>query len=101
MIVSLAVPLRIANYEGVIYWTDRLCQSYTVVRFLPIFVSINTMVIMAFDRRVAILDPMQFRDPYRSRSITSRILLAWLIAVVELGVPVYRTEVILLILTLH
>lgn len=93
MIVCLGVPLRIVSYEGLITWSDGLCQAYTVVRFLPIFVSINTMVVMAFDRRVAILDPTQFRDPYRSRSMRSRLLGAWLLAIVALCAPVYRTEV--------
>ena len=79
------VPIRIIESNNVWTWTLPKCHAYVVMRYLPLFVNVNTIVLIAIERFVAIVLPTQFREFASERSVRLQVAAAWIVALFELG----------------
>ena len=79
------VPIRIIENNNVWTWTLPMCHAYLVLRYLPLFVNVNTIVLIAIERFVAIVLPTRFREFASERSVRLQVAAAWLVGVFELG----------------
>lgn len=77
VLVCLVIPIRVLDYEGVIWWYKITCFSYVFLRFMPIFVSINTMVLITIERYLLFVKPHSFRIFTKQKNVLLQLAGVW------------------------
>ncbi|KAI0230956.1 hypothetical protein LSAT2_018680 [Lamellibrachia satsuma] len=83
----IVVPLRIVHLYNVFWWTRASCIIYVVIRYTPLFVGMNTVVLIAIERCVAVALPAKFAAFASRSNVKIQLALVWLTALVEMIYP--------------
>ena len=83
----IVVPLRVVHVYNVFWWTRGSCIIYVVLKYTPLFVSMNTVVLIAIERCVAVVLPAKFAAFASRRNVKIHLALVWSTALVEMIYP--------------
>ena len=93
ILMSCFITVLIVQRLHPIHWTSTTCRGYIITRFMPLYLGINTIMLVAIERFVAIALPMHFRAFVTSRMVTLQLSLAWLVSTLELILPMIVVKV--------
>ncbi|KAI0230952.1 hypothetical protein LSAT2_018676 [Lamellibrachia satsuma] len=83
----IVVPLRVVHLYNVFWWIRASCIIYVVLKYTPLFVSMNTVVLIAIERCVAVVLPAKFAAVASRSNVKIHLALVWLTALVEMIYP--------------
>ncbi|KAI0217187.1 hypothetical protein LSAT2_030916 [Lamellibrachia satsuma] len=69
------------------WWTRASCIIYVVLKYTPLFISMNTVVLIAIERCVAVVLPAKFAAFASRRNVKIHLAVVWLTALVEMIYP--------------
>ena len=86
--MSCGVPLRIMEYLRADFWAPVVnCIIFVVVRYSPLYLGINTIMLVAVERFVAIVLPIHFRSFVAPDMVKLQLLFVWLLTLAEIIFP--------------
>lgn len=91
--VSIIVPIRIIDFEGILRWTLATCRLQTAIRYWPVFLSIDTMLLIAIERHVAVVRPLNFKRFVSRKNVFFQLVTVWLVSLVQVSYLVVRSKV--------
>ncbi|KAK2172170.1 hypothetical protein NP493_981g00020 [Ridgeia piscesae] len=94
ILMSCFISILVIQRLYPVVWTPTTCRLNTVLHFLPLYLGINTIMLVAVERFVAITLPMHFRAFVTSRMVKLHLALAWLVTIIELIVPIIVVKVV-------
>ncbi|KAI0218369.1 hypothetical protein LSAT2_029919 [Lamellibrachia satsuma] len=74
-------------------WSAIDCRIYAIVHYLPLYLGINSIMLVAVERFVAIVLPTRFRAFVAPGKVKLQLTFVWLLTFVELIFPCYYIEV--------
>ena len=89
------IPLRAMDTYHVFSWTRTSCVIHVTIRYGFSLISLNTVVLIAVERCVAVVLPAKFATFASSRNIKIHIALVWLVSLAEL---IYMFEFVTVIM---
>ena len=93
ILMSSFVTVRILERLHFQIWSEANCHVYVIVRYLPMYLGINTILVVAVERFVAIVLPLHFRAFVTPGKVKLQLAFAWLLTLVELVFPAYVVQV--------
>ncbi|KAI0221125.1 hypothetical protein LSAT2_027467 [Lamellibrachia satsuma] len=93
ILMSSSVSLRILGNFHINVWSAANCGLFVIVRFLPQYLGINSIMLVAVERFVAIVLPMRFRAFVAPRMMKLQLTFVWLLTFVELIFPAVGVKV--------
>ena len=87
LVCLLVIPLRIFDIYNVFTWSRFGCTFHVFLRYGIALVSLNTIVVIAIERCVAVVLPAKFAALATPRNIKLHIALVWMAVLVELVYP--------------
>ena len=84
---------RIITKLQIDIWAASDCRFYVIVHYLPVFIGINSIMLVAVERFVAIVLPMHFRAFVAPGMVKLQLTFVWLLTFVELIFPWYYIKV--------
>jgi len=93
ILMSCFVTVRVLERLHFQIWSAANCHVYVIVRYLPLYLGINTIMVVAVERFVAIVLPLHFRAFVTPGKVKLQLAFAWLLTLVELAFPVYVVQV--------
>ena len=87
MMCLLTIPLQISDVYNVFTWTRFGCSVHVFLRYGIALVSLNTIVVIAIERCVAVVLPAKFAALATPRNIKIHLALIWTAVVVEMIYP--------------
>ena len=93
ILMSAFISVLVLQRLHPVVWTPVTCRLHTVLHFLPLYLGINTIMLVAVERFVAIALPMHFQAFVTSRMVKLQLALAWLVTILELIVPIIVVKV--------
>ncbi|ELU06697.1 hypothetical protein CAPTEDRAFT_189329 [Capitella teleta] len=94
LMVSIIVPIRIIDFEGILRWTLATCRLQTAIRYWPVFLSIDTMLLIAIERHVAVVRPLNFKRFVSRKNVFFQLVTVWLVSLVQVSYLVVRSKVV-------
>ena len=94
MMCTIVTTLRLMHEYRVVWWSREGCIVHEVLKHGPLFVCINTIVLIAIERCVAVVLPAKFSAFASPRNVKIQLGLVWLLALVELIFPMAIVKVI-------
>ena len=91
--MSCVVPVRIMEYIRTDFWTPINCIIFVVVRYIPLYIGINTIMLVAVERFVAIVLPIHFRSFVAPDMVKLQLLFVWLLTLAEIIFPACVVQV--------
>ena len=89
------IPLRAMDTYHVFSWTRGSCIIHVTIRYGFSLISLNTVVLIAIERCVAVVLPAKFATFASSRNTKIHVALVWLMALAELIYPFEFVKVML------
>ncbi|KAI0220168.1 hypothetical protein LSAT2_028313 [Lamellibrachia satsuma] len=74
-------------------WSAIGCRSFAIVQYLPLYLGINSVILVAVERFVAIVLPTHFRAFVTPGMVKLQLTFVWLLTFVELTYPCYCVKV--------
>ncbi|KAI0226955.1 hypothetical protein LSAT2_022590 [Lamellibrachia satsuma] len=74
-------------------WSDADCRLFVIVHYLPLYLGINSIMLVSVERFIAIVRPMRFRAFVAPGMVKLQLALVWLLTFVELIFPCYYIKV--------
>ncbi|KAI0239568.1 hypothetical protein LSAT2_009701 [Lamellibrachia satsuma] len=93
VLMSCFASLRILDKLQIYIWSTANCGLYVIVRFLPHYLGINSIMLVAVERFVAIVLPMRFRAFVAPGMVKLQLTFVWLLTFVELILPAVGVRV--------
>ena len=93
VLMSCFVSLRVLGKFHVYVWSAANCGLFVIVRFLPLYLGINSIILVAVERFVAIVLPMRFRAFVAPGTVKLQLSFVWLLTFVELILPAVVVKV--------
>ena len=87
ILMSCFVSERIITSLQINIWSETDCRIYAIVRYLPLYLGINSIMLIAVERFVAIVLPTRFRAFVAPGMVKLQLTFVWLLTFVELLVP--------------
>ena len=87
------VPIRIMEYLRADFWAPVNCIIFVVVRYIPLYIGINTIMLVAVERFVAIVLPIHFRSFVAPDMVKLQLLFVWLLTLAEIIFPACVVQV--------
>ncbi|KAI0220017.1 hypothetical protein LSAT2_028448 [Lamellibrachia satsuma] len=89
ILMSCFVSVRIIANLQIEIWSATDCRVYAIVRYLPLYLGINSIMLIAVERFVAIVLPTRFRAFVAPGMVKLQLTFVWLLTFVELIFPWY------------
>ena len=93
ILMSCFVLVRIIEGLHIDIWSETDCRVFAIVRYLPLYLGINSIMLIAVERFVAIVLPTHFRAFVAPGRVKFQLTFVWLLTFVELIFPWYYVEV--------
>ena len=93
VLMSCFVSLRILGKFHINVWSAANCGLFVIVRYLPLYLGINSIMLVAIERFVAIVLPTRFRAFVAPDKVKLQLTFVWLLTFVELIFPAYCVKV--------
>ena len=93
ILMSCYVPVRIMAFLHIDIWAATNCGIYVIVRYPTLYLGINSIMLVAVERFVAIVLPTRFRAFVTPGMVKLQLTFVWLLTFVELIYPWYYTKV--------
>ena len=93
ILMSCYVPVRIMTFLHIDIWAATDCGIYVIVRYPTLYLGINSIMLLAVERFVAIVLPTRFRAFVTPGMVKLQLTFVWLLTFVELIFPWYYTKV--------
>ena len=93
ILMSCFVSVRIIANLQIDIWAATDCRVYAIVRYLPLYLGINSIMLVAVERFVAIVLPTRFRAFVAPGMVKLQLTFVWLLTFVELIFPWYYIKV--------
>ena len=93
ILMSCFVSVRIIANLQINIWSATDCRVYAIVRYLPLYLGINSIMLIAVERFVAIVLPTGFRAFVAPGMVKLQLTFVWLLTFVELIFPWYYIKV--------
>ncbi|KAI0221051.1 hypothetical protein LSAT2_027526, partial [Lamellibrachia satsuma] len=87
ILMSCFVSERIITSLQINIWSETDCRIYAIVRYLPLYLGINSIMLIAVERFVAIVLPTRFRAFVAPGMVKLQLTFVWLLTFVELIFP--------------
>ncbi|KAI0241259.1 hypothetical protein LSAT2_031401, partial [Lamellibrachia satsuma] len=87
VLMSCFVSLRVLGKFHVYVWSAANCGLFVIVRYLPLYLGINSIILVAVERFVAIVLPTRFRAFVAPGMVKLQLTFVWLLTFVELILP--------------
>ncbi|KAI0237329.1 hypothetical protein LSAT2_012172 [Lamellibrachia satsuma] len=94
ILMSCFVLVRIIEGLHIDIWSETDCRVFAIVRYLPLYLGINSIMLIAVERFVAIVLPTHFRAFVAPGKVKLQLTFVWLLTFVELIFPWYYVEVV-------
>ena len=93
ILMSCKVSIRIIARLHIDIWSATDCRFYVMVHYLPLYLGINSIMLVAVERFVAIVLPTRFRVFVAPGMVKLQLTLVWLLTFAELIFPWYYIKV--------
>ena len=93
ILMSCYLSERIITKLQIDIWSDTDCGFYVIIHYLPRYLGINSIMLVAVERFVAIVLPMRFRAFVTPGRVKLQLTIVWLLTFVELIFPWYYIKV--------
>ena len=93
ILMSCFLFVRIIEGLNIDIWSATNCRIFVIVRYLPLYLGVNSIVLVAVERFVAIVLPMRFRAFVAPGMVKLQLTFVWLLTFVELIFPAYVVKV--------
>ncbi|KAI0232409.1 hypothetical protein LSAT2_017232, partial [Lamellibrachia satsuma] len=93
ILMSCFVSARIIAKLHIDIWSATDCRVYVVFHYLPLYLGINSIMLVAVERFVAIVLPTRFRAFVAPGMVKLQLTFVWLLTFVELIFPWYYIKV--------
>ncbi|KAI0232826.1 hypothetical protein LSAT2_016883 [Lamellibrachia satsuma] len=92
ILMSCYVPVRIMAFLHIDIWAATDCGIYVIVRYPTLYLGINSIMLVAVERFVAIVLPTRFRAFVAPGKVKLQLTFVWLLTFVELIFPWYTIK---------
>ena len=93
ILMSCFVLVRILEGLHIDIWSVTDCRVFAIIRYLPLYLGINSIVLVAVERFVAIVLPTHFRAFVTPGMVKLQLMFVWLFTFVELIFIFYYVKV--------
>ncbi|KAI0226956.1 hypothetical protein LSAT2_022591, partial [Lamellibrachia satsuma] len=93
ILMSCYVWERIIARLQIDIWSDIDCRFFVIVHYLPLYLGINSIMLIAVERFVAIVLPMRFRAFVAPGMVKLQLTFVWLLTFGELIFPWFYIKV--------
>ena len=93
ILMSCFVLVRILEGLHIDIWSVTDCRVFAIFRYLPLYLGINSIVLVAVERFVAIVLPTHFRAFVTPGMVKLQLMFVWLLTFVELIFIFYYVKV--------
>ena len=93
ILMSCYVWERIIARLQIDIWSDTDCRFFVIVHYLPLYLGINSIMLIAVERFVAIVLPTRFRAFVAPGMVKLQLTFVWLLTFVELIFPWFYIKV--------
>ena len=97
LVCAIVAPLKLADVYNVFSWNHPGCIFYVVLRYTPVFVCMNTVVLIAIERWVSSVLPAKSAAFANPRNVRMHLVLVWVALLVELLYPLDNVKVRILL----
>ncbi|KAI0231617.1 hypothetical protein LSAT2_018023 [Lamellibrachia satsuma] len=92
ILMSCFVSEKIIAWLHIDIWSATDCRIYVIACYLSLYLGINSIMLVAVERFVAIVLPMRFRAFVAPGMVKLQLTFVWLLTFVELIFPWYYTK---------
>ena len=93
ILMSCSASVQIMAKLYIDIWAATDCYFYVIVHYLPLYLGINSIMLVAVERFVAIVLPTRFRAFVTPGKVKLQLTFVWLLTFVELIFPWYYIKV--------
>ncbi|KAI0226953.1 hypothetical protein LSAT2_022588 [Lamellibrachia satsuma] len=93
ILMSCFVLVRILEGLHIDIWSVTDCRVFAIIRYLPLYLGINSIMLVAVERFVAIVLPTHFRAFVTPGKVKLQLMFVWLFTFVELIFICYYVKV--------
>ncbi|KAI0231618.1 hypothetical protein LSAT2_018024 [Lamellibrachia satsuma] len=101
ILMSCYLSERIIAKLHIDIWSDTDCRIYVIIHYLPRYLGINSVMLVAVERFVAIVLPTRFRAFVTPGMVKLQLTFAWLLTFVELIFPWFYIEKVFAVGGIH
>ncbi|KAI0215743.1 hypothetical protein LSAT2_032192 [Lamellibrachia satsuma] len=91
--MSCFISLLVLNNIYQFTWSPIKCRFYLIIHYLPLYLGINSIMLIAVERFVAIVLPTRFRAFVVPGMVKLQLTFVWLLTCLELVMPLYVVRV--------
>ncbi|KAI0235227.1 hypothetical protein LSAT2_014294, partial [Lamellibrachia satsuma] len=93
ILMSCFVLVRILEGLHIDIWSATDCRIFVIVRYLPLYLGINSIMLVAIERFVAIVLPTRFRAFVAPGMVKLQLTFVWLLTIVDLIFPWFYVKI--------